>query len=212
MDDLKTIGSQPPTTAEPENGNVDLARVREASDRVHAKHADSSTPARGRGRPRKDGTPPRPSSPGTASTPVAPATPPPPVSPPIDPEIIARTVKGLLTVTDSVLVARIERRALMLSKDEGLAKSISQEAGLKVVEVDMISDLAGLVCSRNNLLGQYAPEILLCVCLGNYGIRMAVCMRKLSVMEEHQRAAMKPKNADTPQSVQAPDNGKVGNG
>lgn len=125
---------------------------------------------------------------------------------------MAEAIAGLLGVTNSLVVARVHRVTLKVSGgDKGLAEALASDVSMKKPEMDQISKLSGLICQRWNILGMYAPELLLGVYLVNYGARVGITMKKLSQLEARQDAerakATKANDAATPSVLQTPGDG-----
>lgn len=179
------VGSKNPTGnfATPQ-GNQSSEEIRKVVEEVGAKHASAAeAPRRGPGRPRKNqavgvsqgGASAGPSSRGmVAQEPSRPAT------PPVDPTIIAKTVKTMCRTVDGIVVRKIHRTVLTLTKDNGLAESLAVDVGMTKEECELIGDLSGQVCVQYGWAGQHAPAVLLGVVTVGYGVRVAMGFGKLN--------------------------------
>lgn len=116
-------------------------------------------------------------------------------SPPIDLELVRKSVKGILSAVDDLIGRKIYRFALHVSEqDKGFATSIVHEMEMTPDEKDIISNLSGVICQKYQLLGQYAPELLLGVCLAGYGTRTWLTLRKLRQLAEARVERLKIKS------------------
>lgn len=116
-------------------------------------------------------------------------------SPPLDLELVRKSVRGILSALDDLVGRKIYRFALHVSdKDKGFATSIVHEMEMTPDEKDIISNLSGVICQKYQLLGQYAPELLLGVCLAGYGTRTWLTLRKLRQLAEERAERMKAKS------------------
>lgn len=193
-------------------GDSKNAEIRSVVEAVTAKHASAETPKRGPGRPRKNramGIPSSGPSVGPTSRGVAPSEVARQATPPVDPTIISKTVKTMCKTVDGIVVRKIHRTVLTLTKDDGLATSLATDVGMTKEECELIGDLSGQVCVQYGWAGQHAPAVLLGVVTVGYAVRVGMGFSKLNELLNQ----LKKQNASRtptiqPSELQAPSDRK----
>lgn len=148
--------------------------------------ADAKNPATGK---RKPGRPPTPGSKysefkaGAVGVTPNPARNTATVVPLVDPETIKKSLRGVIGALDNYTARKISRTAQRLEVSSQLATDLANSARLAPDELELIADLAGQVCAKHNMLGQYAPEAMLGMMIAGYGLRVASVMSELKRME-----------------------------
>lgn len=108
----------------------------------------------------------------------------PPVSP-IDKELIRKSVESLLRAFDSIIVRRVYQTAMLVSKDDKpFSTQIATNSAITKDELDLIPSLSAEIAAKYQLLGQYAAEILLGICIVGYGTRTVITFNKLHEMAQ----------------------------
>lgn len=108
----------------------------------------------------------------------------------VDREAVKLAMAGVLKTADELVRQRVGDAAIRLSSgDTTLATSMVKAVAMHPTEADTMAGLTATICERHALLGKYAPEILLVVCLGGYVTRTATVLRKLSALERLQANA-----------------------
>lgn len=192
--------SQPEPGALFNSGSPNAEAIKSVSQQVAAKHSGNgpeTAPKRKRGRPAGSRNAPHPEP--------VPQVPPPP---PVDPQLIVKSVQSVCVILDGVICRKIGRLAFQVTGDKGISEQMVSESALTKEESDLIANLSGVICMKYNLLGQYAPELMLMVSLSGYVIRVSLTLKRLKELA----ISLKAKNATLPQVVQAPDNGEKRNG
>jgi hypothetical protein len=111
-------------------------------------------------------------------------------SPPIDKELIRKSVESLLRAFDSIIVRRVYQTAMLVSKDDKqFSTTLAGNAAITKDELDLIPSLSAEVAAKYQILGQYAAEILLGVCIVGYGTRTVITFNKLREMAELHKLA-----------------------
>ena len=111
----------------------------------------------------------------------------------IDPALVKQGVASVLKVVDGMIVRRIYRGTLDLGGDEGLAKHYATDVSLTTDEGETICSLTATLCEKYQIAASYAPELLLLVCVGGYGIRSWMAFRKLDELRAVKALAEKQK-------------------
>lgn len=110
----------------------------------------------------------------------------------VDKKIVEKTASVVLGTVDSAVVRKIYNTAKALGGDDGISQNLAKDAGLTVNELNLMTELTGVIFEKYGLLTGYAPEILLGITMGEWGLRVTLVMRRLTVMEREakQRAKM----------------------
>lgn len=175
-----------PGNAAPPPGDAVRAKLVEAHHRTLKKYgAPAKRPV---GRPRAKEVGPAPFSSQGAEAPLAA----PQFS--FDKIAVEKSVSGILKIASDFTSTKAHNRTLAIFKDEKLAKEAQDKVAMSEDQRSLISELSGQICEKHQLLGQYAPEILLTVTLGEYIIRVTTFFSKLEEL------AKKKENDDKPQS------------
>lgn len=117
------------------------------------------------------------------------------VSPQVDVELVKKTVQSVIGAIDGAIIRKVYATCYKVSKDDEGSKELARTAGITKDEVAVISECAGVVCQKYNVLGQYAPEIMLLAVTTGYGIRVAFVFRKLNTIIAAQAALLKKTDA-----------------
>lgn len=196
------MDAQSPTPL-PAAGITPVPTTAEAIDQVNARHLGSAepdvAPTRRRGNPNFVKGRPRAEqfSAGSRQATISPAG----IQaerPPIDKELVKKSVASLCKVVDSIVARHIYRAAYIVSKeDKQFSVGMVQEVQMTTDEQELIAGLSAEVCERWQLLGQYAPELLLAICVIGYASRPFFATMKLREFAEQQK---KKASAASPQT------------
>lgn len=165
---------------------------------------------RGRGRPRKDGSPAQPaktvaqdSEPAPSPKIFGPKTPrivqpnkstePTDDTPKLEAGMVADSMAALLDIVDTAIRDSVRQSALGITGQDEIAKQFEARAALKPVERKTISKLAETVSLQYGLAGQHTPAVFLFVFLASYGGRSLLVVRELRKLAEMKNVSESPK-------------------
>jgi len=166
---------------------------------------------RGRGRPRKDGSPAQASKfvaqdsePAPSPKIFGPKTPrivspnksaePADDAPKLDAGMVADSMAALLDIVDSAIRDSVRESALSITGQDEIAKQFENRVALKPVERKTISKLAETVSLQYGLAGQHTPAVFLFVFLASYSCRSLLVVRELRKLAEMKSVS----SAETP--------------
>jgi len=116
---------------------------------------------------------------------------------PIAKEQVSCCVKQLIKVVDSRCCSLIKRSAMRVTQDKGFADELAQEVEMTDTEADTITALSVIVLEKYNVLGTYAPEVLLGVAVVGYGYRVHSALGEIKkIALTHGLHAQAPSSAD----------------
>lgn len=115
-------------------------------------------------------------------------------APAIDKELVRKSVESLVKAIDKINQRKLYRLALLASyEDKNYAAAFAGETAATVEEIELVSNLSAELCTKYEILGQYAPEILFLFAVGGYTIKSLVAYSKLGEMisdrKEKEKAA-----------------------
>jgi hypothetical protein len=114
----------------------------------------------------------------------------------VDKQIVEKTASTVLGTIDGILMRKVVTTVAKLGGDKSLAEEMANDSGLPIAERQLMSELTGVIFEKHGLLSGYAPELLLLVCISEWGVRVTVTLRKLNAMVEEQEKKRKNENKE----------------
>jgi hypothetical protein len=109
------------------------------------------------------------------------------VNPPLSPiakEQIVAALSSLIKVVDQRVQYTVYKTAEKISGDTKFASELKESVAMGEAESQTICSLATVVMEKYNILGTYAPEALLAVCIGGYSFRVWSTVRDLKQLKK----------------------------
>jgi hypothetical protein len=109
----------------------------------------------------------------------------------LDKAVVEKTAKVVIDTIDLAVIRRVYTSSIKLGGDKDFSADLAKKAGLTVPESEMIGTLTGVIFEKHGWLTGYAPEILLCVLLGEWTFRVGMVLKRLNQMEADAKARSK---------------------
>lgn len=112
----------------------------------------------------------------------------------LDKAVVEKTCGVILDTVDKAIIRKVYKTTKRLGGDEDIAQELARNAGLSKDESGMMANLTGIVFEKRGWLTGYAPEILLSVLIGEWGLRITLTLRKLDELSKIKKP-VKPQDA-----------------
>lgn len=171
------------TGAQPEVPSVDAKQpIVENVKQVAAGAFERSQQKRGRGRPRKDGSPSRATVSSQDGNSIVGTEKQSAKAYSVDVKLVERVVASGLVAIDGWIVRSIKARARLCGADARTIEEIGASVAMVNEERSTIAELFGVLAQKYGMLGKFAPEMMLAVVVSGYGFRVALSYSQTAAM------------------------------